>query len=308
MTKIFTIPAMGKYTDIFLKTMEKLDLEVMRPLEITSTTIQLGVKHSPDMICYPFKITLGNFIEAIEQGATDLVIYNSCGTCRFRQYHIMQDLILKDLGYDVKMHQIRPTSLLRDIKNLNPDNSYLKIWKVVRETWKIVKNMEENYHSEIEKDKINIAIVGEIYTILEPAMNANLIRKLQMHGAKVHTFINVRHLITDSSPLLKKKDDHFMKKAKSYLDGELGGHAVQNIRDTLYFTENNIDGIIHILPLSCMPETTIEPVLNKLCNESKTPLLRLSIDETNSEVNMDTRIETFIELIKRRKRNVEVIV
>jgi len=30
--------------------------------------------------------------------------------------------------------------------------------------------------------------------------------------------------------------------------------------------------------------------------------LRLMIDETNSEVNFDTRIETFAEMIKRRKK------
>jgi len=51
-----------------------------------------------------------------------------------------------------------------------------------------------------------------------------------------------------------------------------------------------------------MPETTIEPILDKICVDYNVPLLRLMIDETNSEANFDTRIETFAEMIKRRKK------
>ena len=52
--------------------------------------------------------------------------------------------------------------------------------------------------------------------------------------------------------------------------------------------------------MSCMPETTIEPFVTTICRENDTPLLRIPIDENTAEANLDTRLETFIELIKIR--------
>lgn len=306
MKRLFTFPRMGKYTDIFAQLIPDLGLEIILPPEISSNTVQLGVKHSPEMMCYPFKITLGQSIEAIEAGATDIVMYNNCGTCRYRQYYIIQDLILKNIGYNVTMHQLRPTTLINDIRSLNPKNSYAKIWKAIRKAWKGVIDLEEMATSKIDNEKVNIAVIGEIYVNLEPFMNMNLFRKIQMYGARAHTKVKVEHLVTDRhsmvrKQLIRKGDDDYMKKARKFLDGDLGGHGVQNIRDTLYYTDHNIDGVIHVLPLSCMPEVTIEPVINKICQDTKTPLLRLNVDETNSEVNVDTRLETFVELLKRKK-------
>ena len=297
---------MGRYTGIFVELLKELGLNVINPPEISPKTIKLGVKYSPDMICYPFKVTLGNFIECIEAGATDLIMYNNCGTCRYRQYYIMQDLVMRELNYKFNMHQIRPKKLLYDIKKLNPENSYFKIMKIIRKYWGKIKNLEDSYYSEIDSEKVNIGIVGEIFTVLEPKINMDIATRLRKKGVKVHTFVNIRHLITDSFGIGLINQNQNLKQAKTYLDGgRLGGHAVENIRDTIYFTKNSIDGIIHLLPLSCMPETTIEPVLNKICYDANVPILRLNIDETNSELNVETRVETFIELIKRKKQHLK---
>jgi len=304
--KVYCFPQMGIYTDMFMEFFRDLGLNAMKPPEISARTIKLGVKYSPDMICYPFKVTLGNFIECLEADATDLIMYNSCGTCRYRQYYIIQDLIMKDLNYKFTMHQLRPRQLLKDLKKLNPENSYLKIIRVIRKHWKKIKELEDAYHGEIDPNDINIGVVGEIFTVLEPRVNMQVVAKLKKGGVKVHSYVNVRHLITDSFGFNKFKKNENFKAARMYLDGgTLGGHGVENIRDTIYFVKSKIDGIVHLLPLSCMPETTIEPVLNKICYEANIPILRLSIDETNSELNMETRLETFVELIKRKKQHLK---
>ena len=40
-----------------------LDGEIIDSPAITSNTIELGTKNSPDFVCTPFKYTLGTFIE-----------------------------------------------------------------------------------------------------------------------------------------------------------------------------------------------------------------------------------------------------
>ena len=87
-----------------------------------------------------------------------------------------------------------------------------------------------------------------------------------------------------------------------HLNGSLGGHGRENISHLLELVDNHIGGVIHLLPMSCMPETSIEPFVTAICRQHNTPLLRIPIDENTAEANLDTRLETFIELIKMRER------
>lgn len=81
------------------------------------------------------------------------------------------------------------------------------------------------------------------------------------------------------------------------------GHACENIKHLLELIDRNIDGIIHVLPLSCMPESAIEEYVDGICEDNNIPLLRIPLDETNSPANVETRVETFIKLILRKKTN-----
>lgn len=301
MEQVFSFPRIGKYTEVFKNLLKSFGLNVVEPPPIGERTIKLGVKHSADMICYPFKITLGNFIEAIEQGANSLIMYDSRGKCRLRHYWILHEFILKNLGYKFKMYPLSLKNLLKLIKKFNPDLSYLTILRHLRKGWETLKEVEEPPLYRI-KEGVNIGIVGEIFTCLEPAVNFNIERKLKKFGVNVYNTVRISDFIKASirSDLIEKKI--YKKRAARYLNGPLGGHGFENLYNALNLCDKGIDGIIHLLPLSCMPETTIEPILNTICADHNVPLLRLSIDETNSEVNLETRIETFAEMIKRRKK------
>lgn len=72
--------------------------EVLIPNKITRKTIDIGSKYSPDYVCVPFKYNLGNYIEALEQGAN--ILLQAGGGCRYGYYGELQEKILKDLGYE----------------------------------------------------------------------------------------------------------------------------------------------------------------------------------------------------------------
>lgn len=301
MERVFSFPRIGNYTGVFVKMLESFGLSVLTPPPITERTVKLGVKHSADMMCYPFKVTLGNFIEEIEQGANCLIMYDSRGKCRLRHYWMLHELILRNIGHDFRMYPLNLKNLLKLIKKFNPDLSYLNIIRKLRQGWKKLKEIEDSAPYTI-KEGVNIGIVGEIYTCLEPAVNLNIEKKLKKFGVNVYNTVRLSDFIKASTRanLLEKKI--YKKKAARYLNGPLGGHGFENLYNALFLCNKGIDGIIHLLPLSCMPETTIEPILNKISADFNVPLLRLMVDEANSEVNFDTRIETFAEMIKRRKK------
>ena len=95
-------PQIGDYhiiADILIRRCLGYDVITCPPT--TKATLELGSRHSPDMICTPFKTTLGNFIEAAAQGA-NLFIMPGFG-CRLGFYDILQQQILDDLGIECQM-------------------------------------------------------------------------------------------------------------------------------------------------------------------------------------------------------------
>lgn len=74
-------------------------IEVVLPDPTNREAIKIGVKYSPEFVCFPFKATLGDFVSAIKKGADTLVMAIDCGPCRFGFYASVQERILHDIGY-----------------------------------------------------------------------------------------------------------------------------------------------------------------------------------------------------------------
>lgn len=96
-----TFPHMGNVYIAGKAFFEELGQEVIPPPPCTRKTLEIGTKHSPETMCLPLKIMIGNYIESIEKGADTILITGSCGPCRFGYYSVLEKNILNDLGYDV---------------------------------------------------------------------------------------------------------------------------------------------------------------------------------------------------------------
>lgn len=296
-TEIYTIPRMGVYTDFFVKALRELGINIVPPPDITNETNKLGIRNSIEMQCFPEKATLGSLIKAVEKNnVTDIITYSSEGQCRFRHYGKLYELALKNLGHNINIHIIKKGHIFRDLKKIT-GASYWKIWKVFRKTIKKINRYEELQEGLYYKlGGINILLIGEIYTLLEPKINFNIRKKLQVLDigskltATLSSFINSN---------IKGKEIH-SKEADKYFNGEVGGHGKQGI---IHLLENidKVAGVIHILPLTCMPEAVAMPVIEYICRQNKIPLLRIEIDDNASELNIQTRLEAFTEMIKRRR-------
>ena len=123
--KIACTPTIGEYHILADILMERcLHYQTMLCPPMTKRTLELGARHSPDMICTPFKITLGNFIEAAEAGANVFVMPGTA--CRLGFYDMLQQQILTDLGYDcevISLFDYIPTvnRLCKALQDKNPD-------------------------------------------------------------------------------------------------------------------------------------------------------------------------------------------
>ena len=108
-----SFPNMGFNRVAFKTFFECMGAEVIVPEPTNRNTLKFGVKYSPEFVCFPFKATLGDFKNALDQGADTLVMAIDCGPCRFGFYASVQERILRDLGYkDFRMVPLDQADLL----------------------------------------------------------------------------------------------------------------------------------------------------------------------------------------------------
>lgn len=183
-----SFPHLGDYSYFvkpFMENVTKCKVKLAPP--ITKKTVELGEKYSPDFICLPFKYNLGNYIEALDEGAN--VLFQFGGGCRYGNYAELQEKILRDLGYDFKFCQFikkGKTSFNYVYKMLRELNKNLTRRKLLKEFMLIftkiifldkldnykrkkvevhdgdMKKIRAKYINEV-KDKINIVRIIKTY-------------------------------------------------------------------------------------------------------------------------------------------------
>jgi len=131
------MPHMGNLYIPFKALFQRLGVDFVMPPVTNQHTLSLGVKYSPEGLCLPFKLTLGNLIEAAELGADTLLMPGGSGICRLGCYATTQEQILHDLGYNAKIISIgfserKLFGLLETIKRLSNNAPWSKIISAFR--------------------------------------------------------------------------------------------------------------------------------------------------------------------------------
>ncbi len=292
---------------------ERLGGEVILPPPITQKTIKLGVKYSSDFMCFPFKVTLGNLIETldtIKEHNTKLVQLGvgcsnlDIGSCRFQHYFEIQKRILADLGYDADMILIERKNIFKFMKRINPKNNYLKVAKVFWQEYKKIREMEKKYYvfDWEDKKKVRIGIVGEWYTCIAEEINYNMFNKLKKLNVNVHQAPcatlggYLKHQVGIES--MPKK---YIREGEKYYHGFLQAHSGYSLWNMFYYKDMGFDGVIHLMPLSCMPESTVEMLMDLVSKNMDLPVYHFPIDEEVFQTGTDMRIKSIIRILERSK-------
>lgn len=142
-----TYPHMGEAYIAVKAMFDDLGIESIIPPYSTENSLRIGAKESPEGICLPFKLMLGNYIKSIEDGADTIVITGSCGPCRFGYYGPLQKLILEDMGYNVDMIILDPIKegigkFINNIRRLS-NGAGFKAYKVFMNAYRVCEKIDE---------------------------------------------------------------------------------------------------------------------------------------------------------------------
>jgi predicted nucleotide-binding protein (sugar kinase/HSP70/actin superfamily) len=135
---------MGSYEIAFRALIEGMGGVALSPPKMTRRTLELGARHSPEFVCVPFKYNLGNFIEALDEGAN--VVVQAGGGCRFGYYAEVQEQILHDLGHDLEFIMLTGNwstrELIAGFRRVAPGASYPRIARAFVRAWAKGKAIE----------------------------------------------------------------------------------------------------------------------------------------------------------------------
>ncbi len=338
----------------------KAGIECIVPPPCTKRTLSLGVKYSPEWVCLPFKLNLGNFIEALEMGADTLVYVAGPGLCRLGYYAKVAEQILRDAGYQFEMVTFdwqekgilglaeflrkllgnRPwRQIVSDIKfglggqlatlddlermahHLRPrvtrPEEITRIWRTagdrIAKAWtdadlKQVKAQIIAEYNAVprnpEADPLRIGLLGEFFMVIEPFTNMDLEDLLGKMGVEVrrHAFFGDWARVWLFLEVLGFSHGKKVKKAAApYLSRDVSGDALQTVGETILHHKEGFDGIIHLLPFTCMPEIIAQSIMPQVTRDHDIPVLSIVLDEQMGRAGFVTRIEAFVDLMRRRR-------
>ena len=359
-SKKVAFPHMGNVYIAWSAALKKLGVEPFIPPYTNKTTLEIATKYSPDSICLPYKLILGNFIQSLNKGVDYVAMISSPGICRLGEYGQSIKNVLTDLGYGDKYMElqlydgfpamykflkqisdvknpitiikainmaVRKMFVLDRIENLfsyyrarevvigTAEKHYNRALSIIIDAndTKSLKKAEKEASDEIKqtqidinRDVVNVDITGEIFLVQDPFSNQNIEKELGKMGVQTRRSLTVSGFLKDAiiPKFLKKGETHLeraFRMAKPYLMRDIGGDALESVSDVAYANQRGVDGIIHVSPFTCMPEIMSQNIFPTMREDCDIPILTLIMDEQTGRAGYITRLEAFVDLMRRRK-------
>ncbi|MGE4282450.1 MAG: acyl-CoA dehydratase activase-related protein [Clostridia bacterium] len=310
------------YYPLWERLFQTLGAEIVISDVTSKSLIQKGIKVTVPEICLPIKIFNGHVIDLLSKdvdyifiprfvsienskwfcpkfiGLPELVKYTIEGTanklliaeingktedtCDWRNYSVLCNALnvsekqLKSALKDAEKHwqQFR-----KRCRNGLTIQEALEAEKEV----KVLKKVSDN------SSEITLGVLGYVYNIYDSFVSMDIIEKLRQMKVKVTTFDMMNE---------KEITDRFGKKSKRLywtFSDKLYGAAASMLED------KDIDGIIHVTAFGCGPDSVIGKLIELESENYKKPFMTLRVDEHTGESHLQTRIEAFVDMIKRKK-------
>jgi len=153
---------------------------------------------------------------------------------------------------------------------------------------------------------LRIGLIGEVSLLRDRQLNQNLEQILGHQGVEIKNFFLLGGEIGNNFGISMGYKKHTAKQlamiARPYLGCEVGGHARDSVAHTITCAKTGFDAMVHVCPTGCMPEVSIRPILQKVSQDLDIPVLEMSFDEHTCSLGVMTRVEAFLDILKRRRR------
>lgn len=155
------------------------------------------------------------------------------------------------------------------------------------------------------RSPLRVVMVGEVYTVMEPSINMDVERRLGHLGVAVHRSSYFSTHIRRGSRLDRKvlrERQALLHLAAPYLNYDVGAECNFSVAEAVSAAGEGYDGVVHVYPFSCMPETNAAAVLSAVSEDLTLPVLPVVIDRQDMGLRIDTQLEAFVDIMMWRKK------
>lgn len=309
-----------EYYPLWKEFLTRLGAEVILSQPTNKKILDLGIRSALSEVCLPVKIFYGHVLSLSEQVDYILIPRMVCierGAFFCPKMIGLPDMVrssLQDLPtqlspiIDVRQSYGTWKNSLMEVGKLITDNSseisraFYDSWKIFQQNYlanilepnllfksSVQNNISSNPRRDIEIP-VNIAVLGHNYLTNDSYVNMDLINKLKKMNVNVLTPEIVHPAI------IKKQLKKLYKPIFWSLSRKVVGAA-------FYYFEKKVDGIIHLTSFECGEDSMVGELIHhqsqKYPDVSYTEFV---FDEHSGEAGINTRIEAFLDMIRRKKR------
>lgn len=312
-----------KYYPFWKTFLEGLGCEVVTSSPTTQKILQDGVRHTVDEVCLPVKVFCGHVLGLVEAGVDYLFIprIESVEPGHFvcTKFLGLPDIVRNSIddippilspnidlnrrylyqsmfstGWKITKNPIKIHSEYRRARKAQLDfEERLPLARTPAEVFELIdKDLADDRCAKTgkteEKRDLNIALMGHPYNVYDSFINLGIIKKLERMGANVVT--------QEMAPYQESVV------FASRISGDLyWTYGKELLGASLFFLKEKIDGIIFVISFPCGPDSLIVEYATRLIR-NQVSTLSLVIDEHQAEVGITTRLESFVDLVRMRKR------
>ena len=284
------------YIDIWRPFFEELNCEIVESPETNKQILDYGIKYSNDEMCFAFKIYIGHIFYLLDKCDYLLIpridnygIKNQTCTNFLSVYDIINNIFNKPtLNYNIDLRKRKNElkGFMKIGKALNKSKRNIKrAYKIAKIKYhkKLKEEILINY-SKLSSSKIKVLIVSYPYNIYDNYLGMPIIKCLEKY--------NVDMIYAD------KFDASVTRKLAKKLSKNLYWKFSKELIGAIKLIEGQINGIIFISSFPCGPDSLVnELVMRKI----KVPHLNLIIDDVEALIGIETRIESFIDILKQNE-------
>ena len=278
---------------------EGIGCKVITSNNTTKETLDEGKKYSIDESCLSSKIYLGHiknligkcdyiFVPRIENyGKKEKVCVKFNGI-----YDIVKNLFSKERILDINIEKTKYKTkfisyLQLGLKLTKNPFKIIKSYLIATNRQKIYnKNNLKKQNIKLNSKKLKILMVSHPYNTYDNYIGKPIIKKLES--------MNIEIIYADIL-------DH--KTAKMYakeLSPTLYWLYSKELIGAVEYYKYSVDGIIFLTTFPCGPDSLVnELIIRKL---KDIPIINILVDELTSSTGLETRLESFIDIIKERRK------
>lgn len=289
-----------RYGVLWKNFFENLGCNVILSPETNRKILELGVNNSIDECCLSYKLYVGHVIylskicdyilisRVCDYGKKEKVCTRLNGTYDDIKHKIPEDQIL---DYDIEYTKLK-FPILGFIKmgfkfSKNPIKIIYSYFNAKKKQKKYNINQANNEKNKLQKENKKILILSHFYNIQDKFISKYITDYLKEN--------NVIPIYSN------KLDKNITKDFSLYFSNTLYWKYSKEMIGSLYYTKNMIDGIIFISTYPC----GIDSLVNNLAilKNKDLPILNLVIDENITELSLETKLESYLDILTKGEKN-----